>query len=548
MPDQSTTIDLSSGLVPNQPAQDSGIDLSAGLTPKITPQANPGDESQMFSATTGAPTADGQQIQPTHIYNPATKAIQPVTSPSSVGADAWDEAKSVGKAAVQPIINDAQALTPMNAREHAIISIGGPGALYGYKTAARLIDAAEGVFKARGKDWENAKQDFNRAVTEFKQKDYRNAVPTVGDLVSDIGGRNADLVRGREISEGLRPGGDAATPITKDAIDALAALIADKAPVPEAMGKAGEAVESVNDVATKAADKINTMEVRPEALTKRPETPAPQHGTPVKVESPLDGPTVGKQLGGKDLSQEALDALNKHAGDKIPVGGTAKGQLMKAVEPVQRTINETASKMNGIVQNAKPFTTSVMQDSVFGEGKLQADIDAVKENIPPSVREALSKDIDGVMKDADKALNSNDPAEVLEYRRQLGNKIDWDSIEKNPSTPAEVQNAARVKVYRAIGEKIHSEIPDTVELDKTLSPNLELRSHMVRKLGERVVEDPHAATVEAQSELKKGQQTVDNAAHNEMVAKNWGRIKAALITAGVGTGVLEGIKHAIDLF
>jgi hypothetical protein len=311
----------------------------------------------------------------------------------------------------------------------------------------------------------------------------------------------------------------------------------------------GDAAATASDAMKNAPGKVaqTAQEIKPEWLTKRGETPAPQHGTPVKVESPLDGPTVGKQLGGKDLSQEALDALNEHAGDKIPVGGTAKGQLLKAVEPVQRTINETASKMNGIVQNAKPFTTSVMQDSVFGEGKLQADIDAVRDNIPPSVRETLSKDIDGVMKDADKALNSNDPTEVLEYRRQLGNKIDWDSIEKNPSTPAEVQNAARAKVYRAIGDKIHSEVPDTVDLDKKLSPNLELRSHMVRKLGERVVDDPHAATVEAQSELKKGQQTVENAEHNEQVAKNWSRIKTALVTAGVGAGALEGIKHLIDL-
>ena len=46
--------------------------------------------------------------------------------------------------------------------------------------------------------------------------------------------------------------------------------------------------------------------IRPEWLTKKAEVPAPQHGTPVAVESPLDSATVGRQLGGKDLSQEAL--------------------------------------------------------------------------------------------------------------------------------------------------------------------------------------------------------------------------------------------------
>lgn len=304
---------------------------------------------------------------------------------------------------------------------------------------------------------------------------------------------------------------------------------------------AGRTAEAIGDVTGKTGEKI--AELKPEALTKRPETPAPQHGAPVKVESPLDGPTVGKQLGGKDLSQEALDTLQKHAGDAIPVGGSAKNSLMRAVEPVTKAINETASKMNDIVQKAPDFTTSTMTDSGLGEGKLLDYIDNLKKNLPASDAEKLAKDIDGVLKDADKALNSTDPNEVLEYRRQLGQKIDWDAIEKNPSTPTEVQNAARAKVYRAIGEKIHSEIPDTVPLDKELQPHLELRSHMRSKLGERVVDDPLAAKAEAQSELKKGQTTIDNALHNEKVQRNWKIVKAGLIAAGIGTGALAKVGH-----
>jgi len=245
------------------------------------------------------------------------------------------------------------------------------------------------------------------------------------------------------------------------------------------------------------------------------------------------------------LSTGALNTLQGHVGDTIPVGSTAKNMLTKAVEPVTKTITDTVSKMNDVVQKAPKFTTSVMQDNVFGEGSLTDTIDKMKQNVPPSVREALGKDIDAVMQDADKALNSQDPTQVLEYRRQLGKQIDWDQIEKNPSTPKEVQNAARAKVYRAIGDKVHSDIPDTVALDKILQPNLELKSHMVSKLGERVVDDPHAATVEHQSELKKGQDTIENAAHNEQVAKNWSRVKAALVTIGVGSGIIHEIEKFI---
>jgi hypothetical protein len=126
--------------------------------------------------------------------------------------------------------------------------------------------------------------------------------------------------------------------------------------------------EGANNAAGRAASRINSAELRPESLVKRPETPAPQHCAPVTVESPLDGPTVGKQLGGKDLSQEALNALQQHIGDKIPVGGSAKNSLFSAVEPVSRAISEGLSKMNAAVKDAKPFTTSIAQDNVFGEG------------------------------------------------------------------------------------------------------------------------------------------------------------------------------------
>jgi hypothetical protein len=148
-----------------------------------------------------------------------------------------------------------------------------------------------------------------------------------------------------------------------------------------------------------------------------------------------------------------------------------------------------------------------------------------------------------VLQDADKALNATDPVELLEHRRQLGRQIDWDKIEKYPSTPQEVQNAARARVYRALGDKIYDEVPGTVALDKTLQPNLELMSHMKSKLGERVVDDPHAATVEHQSEFKKGKATVDNDTHNEQVAKNWKKVKYALITAGIGLELLAKVEH-----
>jgi hypothetical protein len=269
--------------------------------------------------------------------------------------------------------------------------------------------------------------------------------------------------------------------------------------------------------------------IKPEWLTKRPEVPAVQHGTPLAVESPLDSATVGKQLGGKDLSQEALDALHNHVGDTIPVGSSAKNMLTKAVEPVTKTIQDTANQMKEVVSTADPFETPVSEDLNYVGVQ-----DGLKKSVPPSSRAVLSEDIDEVFSDSKDALNSKDPAQVLAQRQMLGKQIDWDSIEKNPGTPAEAQNAARAKIYKLLGAKLHDEIPETVELDKILSPNIELRSHMIRKLGERVVDDPAAATAEHLSELNKGKAVLDKAAHDAKVTRNWQAIKIAAGAVGGG--------------
>jgi hypothetical protein len=426
----------------------------------------------------------------------------------------------------------------------------------------RILDAPATTLAKKGRDEVTTAQDLinhheywkggNLYLSGLADK-LLSAVPVIGPAVN----AEAERMERGDISGAVTGSllAGALTNPTGESSSALGALdrVAGKTTkqVPRAVGEAvGEAVaktsEQVSNAAGEAANKINTTELRPDFLVKRGPTPAPQHGAPVNVESPLDGPTVGNKLGGKDLSSEALSKLKEHAGDTIPVGSSPKNRLAAAVEPTSNAINTLSSKMNQAVKDAPSFTTSVAQDSVFGEGTLTKSMDEIKSNLPASVREALSKDVDGVMTDADKALNSTDPVEVLEYRRRLGGLIDWDNVAKNPQTAGEAQNLARVKVYKALGDKIH-EIPETVELDKQLSPNLELRSHMRTKLGE-MADDPLRATSEAQSEFKKGKTTIENAIHNEAVKGNWLKVKAALVTLGLSSSALGEISHLLGLF
>lgn len=279
-------------------------------------------------------------------------------------------------------------------------------------------------------------------------------------------------------------------------------------------------------------------EILPEWITKRAEVPTPMHGPANPVAAPLDAPTVSAKLGGKDLSDDALDALRSHVGDTIPAGSSAKNRFVAAVKPVKDAIEEASAKMNQTIQNAPHFTTSVAQDNGLagGQGTLNETIDAMKGELENTTLKKHIKDINAVVSDADKALNSTDPREVLEARRVLGNKIKWDDLTEQPGTATEFKNWTQAKIYKALGDKIH-EIPDTVALDKAMRPNLELRAHMRTKLGDRLVDDPAKAAIEAENEFAKGREALEVEKHNAIVDRNLGRLKTVAGLTAVGSGV-----------
>jgi hypothetical protein len=295
-------------------------------------------------------------------------------------------------------------------------------------------------------------------------------------------------------------------------------------------------------------------EVNPEQFVYREPTPAPQHGSPVKVGSPLDNATINRLPGGKDLSPDAVKTLKEHIGgtpgEEIEVGSTPKNTLLRAVGPVRKTLADTGVKLNEAVAQAPPFEHSIVQ-----EGKIHEAIDGVIDNLPGGDEERLTKTVEKEMESADSALSSKDPKEVLAYRRKLGSQIDWNNIVKNPDTPGETQNLARAKIYRALTDKIHEEIPETVPLDKIFQPNLELQSHLDAKLGTALSRDPAEAEAQRASELEKGKRQLGDEAYNEVIAKNRrlagmpeSDVEASVRPAGIKTPVDETIDQTLNKF
>jgi hypothetical protein len=514
--------------------------MSASSAQPITldfSKATPIDQTQAPQAQPAAPvTLDFSKAQP--IKSADAGSSDSLGAAGRFVSGAVNEVgDTIGGAvdAVKSVVSGAVS-DPQDASETAVHAAGGQLGLASYRAANAVVAAAQNLVKSKKDNFKQAATDFVHTAQSLHSGNWRQAVSDAGSTAGDMTALNPASAPGtggrmREVSEGAGPEGDLATPLGKTAADLGMAFVGEKAP--EVSKVPGKVVETAKDL-------------KPEWLTRRAEGPAPMHGTPVSTTTPLDSAAISKSLSGKDLSASAIKTLHEHVGDQIPIGSTPKTQAMAAVEPVQTVISQTASKMNQIVRNAGEFTTNIETDAGFGNNSLTSDVEALKKNLPASDRAKLSQDVDSVMEDAGDILKSTNPAEVLEFRRGLANSIDWENVSKSPETPKQAQNTAKTLLYRTLTNKIHSEIPDTVGLDKTLQPNLELRSHLRNRLGDRAFEDPIAASAEAQEQARRGKQAVEDDAHNAQVTKNWGRVKTTLIGLGIGGGVLREIEHLIE--
>jgi hypothetical protein len=138
------------------------------------------------------------------------------------------------------------------------------------------------------------------------------------------------------------------------------------------------------------------------------------------------------------------------------------------------------------------------------------------ESFKRRINDPLNRVVDTQVEAAYPALESTDPSEVLAYRRKLGNQIDWNGITTSPETAGEARDLTQVKIYHALGNKLHAEIPEIAKLDKVFQPNLELQSRLDAKLGKGISRNPVEASQqqngwECPEELPKPPQAVIDA-------------------------------------
>jgi hypothetical protein len=204
----------------------------------------------------GAPSSSGTSV-------PATQPSQP-----TLGDRIWEGAKqsAIGQG-VQGVMGVLDA--PKSSDEQVVHAIGGDPGLTAYRAAKSVVKSAQGMIKAGEDEYPQAKQDFQRAVQDFHSRDWRNAASSAASLGSDVIGITqpemvTQMQNARELSEGARSGGNLATPLTRQAIDAatvLAPEIGDTA-MATARSAASKASEAISPTAEVAGEQFATRPLR----------------------------------------------------------------------------------------------------------------------------------------------------------------------------------------------------------------------------------------------------------------------------------------------
>lgn len=223
--------------------------------------------------------------------------------------------------------------TPTEQVVHAIG--GGGGALAAYRMAKGLVDSAQKVVSSGPAEFKQAAADYKRLVDDWHNKDYRNAIssavstgshvlgmqPGMGELASNI----------REDSEGMRPGGDLARPLTRQVLTAGTALIG------------GEGLAAEDEAAASAASSASKLRVNPfreimkgKAVAQEPAIAAVTGGVEdaaanVGVSKPVGLPSGNLIEGSQSLLDEPLQSLaNKEKGAYTKIDNTAGFDLKEA--------------------------------------------------------------------------------------------------------------------------------------------------------------------------------------------------------------------------
>jgi hypothetical protein len=247
---------------------------------------------------------------------------------------------------------------PRDATEHIIAGVGGPGALPAYRAAKTLIDQVQQTLKAKPEAFQQAKQDLVQAVSDFHDKKYQNALGSGVSLLGDLATLNPSNPSGvgervQSLGQGMREGGDLATPLGQTAADiGMASLDSEAASnlKASALQKGAQAVNAVTKPfqAPELAPTLRNLAGVPEAGGDFAAGKAPAFNRAIEVAAPdiaeIADSTRFTKTGNARVG-EFVDALRQKAAEIPDEGGTAQ-EILPRIGALTHIADSIESRLN----------------------------------------------------------------------------------------------------------------------------------------------------------------------------------------------------------
>lgn len=197
-----------------------------------TPTLDMSKSQPLPSAASSTPTLDLSKSVP--IGAPPQPAAQPTVQaqPDAVSRAITGAGQGL-EGLVAPAVSAVQAaVEPPQTPTEQVLHALSPGGLPLYRAAKGLVLLANKVIQSTPAEYQQNITDYNKAIQEFKNHDWRNAIPSAIEAATGPAGPLAELSGAskdiRELAEGTRPGGNLATPLTRVAVTAGGMLLGDE--------------------------------------------------------------------------------------------------------------------------------------------------------------------------------------------------------------------------------------------------------------------------------------------------------------------------------
>jgi hypothetical protein len=281
-------------------------------------------------------------------------------------------------------------MPPEDATEHAITSVGGPSGLIAYRTSKAVVDAVDNMVKSKKEGFKQAAIDLAHAINEFHNKDYRSALADFASVTAGTMGLTDPAMeqgRFRELAQGVKKGGDLATPLTKDVVDVGAAA---------ALERIGGKLTGEAEVPKTVTDRLRSYRVEGEeaATTPKPASPSTIKGI-LKGEKVAQAPAEealrsgAQAVGGKGANSSLRSVLEEPIDNVEHSSRAAYRQVDKAAGTDFKALNE---KLENTEYNLRQLTET--EEDVAKEAALEKSRVAIMDKIEAAKQQAIQAGVD----------------------------------------------------------------------------------------------------------------------------------------------------------